>query len=65
MLTGVPHLEKPTLPVGNAGDPDKKYLYYPLHVEGVTLKNLLSPTCKTANFGTLSREQSHSSDVNE
>ena len=32
------NLEKPTLSTVNAGPTDTKFLYYPLHVEGVTLK---------------------------
>ena len=38
----VAHLKIPTPPVGNAGAPDTKYLYY-FHVEGVTLKGSLLP----------------------
>ena len=34
---------KKALPVVNAGPPDTEYLYYPLHVEGVTLKGSLLP----------------------
>ena len=37
------NLRKPTLSVPNAGPPDKEYLYYPLDVEGVTLKGSLLP----------------------
>ena len=36
-------LKKPTLSVVNAGPPDTEYLYYPLDVEGVTLKGSLLP----------------------
>ena len=35
------NLKKPTLSVVNAGPPDTEYLYYPLDVEGVTLKGSL------------------------
>ena len=37
-------LKKPTLSVVNAGPPDRDYLYYPLDVEGVTLKGFLLST---------------------
>ena len=37
------NLKKPTLSVVNAGPPDTEYLYYPLDVEGVTLKGSLLP----------------------
>ena len=37
------NLKKPTLSIVNAGPPDTEYLYYPLHVEGVTLKGSLLP----------------------
>ena len=37
------NLRKPTLSVPNAGPPDTEYLYYPLDVEGVTLKGSLLP----------------------
>ena len=37
------NLKKPTLSVANAGLPDTECLYYPLVVEGVTLKGWLSP----------------------
>ena len=37
------NLKKPTLSVVNAGPPDTEYLYYPLDVEGVTLKSSLFP----------------------
>ena len=37
------NLKKPTLSVVNAGPPDAEYLYYPLDVEGVTLKGSLLP----------------------
>ena len=36
-------LKKTTLSVVNAGPPDTEYLYYPLHVEGVTLNCSLLP----------------------
>ena len=35
------NLKRSTLSVVNAGLPDTYYLYYPLHVEGVTLKGSL------------------------
>ena len=35
------NLKKPTMSVVNAGPPDTECLYYPLDVEGVTLKGLL------------------------
>ena len=34
-------LKNPTMSVANAGPPDTEYLYYPLHMEGVTLKGSL------------------------
>ena len=34
---------KKTMSVVNAGSPDTECLYYPLDVEGVTLKGSLSP----------------------
>ena len=37
------NLKKPTLSIASAGPQDIEYLYYPLHVEGVTLKGLLLP----------------------
>ena len=37
------NLKKPTMSVVNAGPPDTEYLYYPLEVEGVTLKGSLLP----------------------
>ena len=37
------NLKKPTLSIVNTGPPDTEHLYYPLHVEGVTLKGLLLP----------------------
>ena len=37
------NLKKPTMSVVNAGPPDAEYLYYPLDVEGVTLKLSLLP----------------------
>ena len=37
------NLKKPTMSVVNAGPPDREYLYYPLDVEGVTLKGSLLP----------------------
>ena len=37
------NLKKPTLTILNAGHPDREYLYYPLDVEGVTLKDSLLP----------------------
>ena len=37
------NLKKPTLSIVNAGPPDTEYVYYPLHVEGVTLKGSLLP----------------------
>ena len=37
------NLKKPTMSVVNAGPPDRECLYYPLDVEGVTLKGSLSP----------------------
>ena len=37
------NLKKPTMSVVNAGPPDREYLYYPLDVEGVTLKDSLLP----------------------
>ena len=37
------NLKKPTLSAVNAGPPDTEYLYYPLDVEGVTLKGSLLP----------------------
>ena len=39
------NLKKPTLSAVNAGPPDTEYLYYPLHVQGVTLKGSLLPAC--------------------
>ena len=38
------YLKKPTMSVVNAGPPDTECLYYPLDVEGVTLKDSLLPT---------------------
>ena len=43
------HLKKQTLSVGDADHPDTKYPYYPLQVEGVTLKDSLSPACVSQN----------------
>ena len=40
------NLKRPTLPVVNARPPDTEYLYYPLDVEGVTLKGSLLPACR-------------------
>ena len=37
------NLKKTLLSVVNAGFPDREYLYYPLYVEGVTLKGSLLP----------------------
>ena len=37
------NLKKPTMSVVNVGPPDTEYLYYPLEVEGVTLKGSLLP----------------------
>ena len=37
------NLKKLALSVVGAGAPDTKYLYYPLHVDGVTLKGSLLP----------------------
>ena len=37
------NLKKSTMSVVNAGPPDTECLYYPLDVEGVTLKGSLSP----------------------
>ena len=37
------NLKKPTMSVVNAGPPDTQHLYYPLEVEGVTLKGSLLP----------------------
>ena len=37
------NLRKPTMSVVNAGPPDTECLYYPLDVEGVTLKGSLLP----------------------
>ena len=37
------NLKKSTLSIVNAAPPDIEYLYYPLHVEGVTLKGSLLP----------------------
>ena len=34
---------------GNGGPLDTKYLYYPLQVEGVTLKGSLLPACISQN----------------
>ena len=36
-------LKKPTISDVNAGPPDTECLYYPLNVEGVTLKGSLLP----------------------
>ena len=36
-------LKNPTLSIVNASPPDTEYLYYPLHVEGVTMKASLLP----------------------
>ena len=37
------NMKKPTMSVVNAGSSDTEYLYYPLDVEGVTLKGSLLP----------------------
>ena len=37
------NLKKPTMSVVNAGTPDTECLFYPLDVEGVTLKGSLLP----------------------
>ena len=37
------NLKKPTLFIVNVGPPHTEYLYYPLHVESVTLKGSLLP----------------------
>ena len=37
------NLKTPTLSVVNPGPPDTEYPYYPLNVEGVTLKGSLLP----------------------
>ena len=49
MFTGVPHLEKPTVSVGNTGSPNSMYLYYPIHEEDVAIKASLLPACITPN----------------
>ena len=48
-VTLLHHLKKPTLTFSNAGFPDTKYLYYPLHAESVTLKGSLLLVIKRQN----------------